>query len=140
VLEGGVARVGIESTVLSLVGQATLLRPGVIPLPDIEALIGTVRVETAPEGPHSSPGMHERHYRPRTPLYLMRPGDPLPTGRGAQLRIGLEMPSAALDYAAALYGALHRLDHEGYDWIAVERPPETAEWAGVLDRLKRAAE
>ena len=41
-LDGGPARVGIESTVLSLAGPATLLRPGVIPLPEIEALIGPV--------------------------------------------------------------------------------------------------
>jgi L-threonylcarbamoyladenylate synthase len=140
VLEGGTARVGIESTVLSLADGATLLRPGVIPLPDIEAVIGTVRIATgAVEGPHASPGMHERHYQPRTPLYLMKPGDLLPTGRGALLRMGMEMPAGALEYAAALYGTLHRLDREGYDWIAIEQPPETAEWAGVLDRLKRAA-
>ena len=31
-LDGGPARVGIESTVLSLAGAPTLLRPGVIPL------------------------------------------------------------------------------------------------------------
>ena len=34
---------------------------------------------------------------------------------------------------------LHRLDTQRLDWIAVERPPETPEWAGVLDRLRRAA-
>ena len=31
------------------------------------------------------------------------------------------------------------LDTEGFDWIAVEPPPDTPEWAGVLDRLRRAA-
>jgi L-threonylcarbamoyladenylate synthase len=50
------------------------------------------------------------------------------------------MPSDALTYAATLYDTLHLLDGQGLDWIAVERPPETAEWAGVLDRLTRAAE
>jgi L-threonylcarbamoyladenylate synthase len=141
VLDGGPSRVGIESTVLSLAAGPVLLRPGVIPLPEIEALIGPVRVEAArPEGAHASPGMHERHYRPATPLYLLRPGDPAPQGRGALLRIGREMPASAIDYAAALYGTLHRLDAEGHDWIAVERPPDTPEWAGVLDRLQRAAE
>ena len=34
---------------------------------------------------------------------------------------------------------LHRLDAERLDWIAVELPPETPEWAGVCDRLRRAA-
>jgi len=140
VLDGGAARVGIESTVLSLVDRPLLLRAGVIPLPEIEALIGPVEVAGAPEsGPHASPGMHPRHYRPAKPLYLLGPGEQPPAGNGRWLRIGLEMPAGPLEYAAKLYEALHRLDAERLDWIAVERPPETAEWAGVLDRLRRAA-
>ena len=43
------------------------------------------------------------------------------------------MPSDPLPYAAALYETLHRLDTEGFDWIAADPPPETPEWAGVLD-------
>jgi L-threonylcarbamoyladenylate synthase len=141
VLEGGPSRVGIESTVLSVADAPVLLRPGVIPLPEIEALIGPVRVGAAPDaGAHASPGMHPRHYRPATRLVLLAPGEVAPGGRGAVLRIGREMPSDALAYAAALYDTLHRLDAQGLDWIAVERPPETPEWAGVLDRLRRAAE
>jgi L-threonylcarbamoyladenylate synthase len=140
VLDGGPARVGIESTVLSLVAEPVLLRPGVIPLPEIEALIGPVRTATTPvEAAHASPGMHARHYRPRTPLLLLRAGDAAPAGRGAWLRIGEEMPADPKAYAALLYETLHSLDAEGWDWIAVERPPDTPEWAGVLDRLRRAA-
>ena len=72
VLDGGPSQVGIESTVISLAGEPLLLRPGVIPLPEIEALIGTVHVSAPPsEAAHPAPGMHERHYRPRTPLYLL---------------------------------------------------------------------
>ena len=137
VLDGGPARVGIESTVLSLAGAPTLLRPGIIPLPEIEALIGPVLVaHDLPEGPHPAPGMHARHYRPKTPLYL---GCAPPQGRGAWLRIGQEMPANPRDYAAILYERLHCLDRQGLDWIAVELPPDTPEWAGVLDRLTRAA-
>ncbi len=49
------------------------------------------------------------------------------------------MPSDPADYAAKLYDTLHQLDHAGLDWIAVELPPETAEWSGILDRLRRAS-
>jgi L-threonylcarbamoyladenylate synthase len=140
VLDGGPARVGIESTVLSLAGPPTLLRPGVIPLPEIEALIGPVETLAVPaEGAHPSPGMHARHYRPSTPLHLLPPGAPTPPGRGRWLRLGVEMPRDPLAYAAALYATLYRLDRERLDWIAVEQPPETAPWAGVLDRLRHAA-
>jgi L-threonylcarbamoyladenylate synthase len=140
VLDGGPSRIGIESTVLSLVDAPLLLRHGVIPLPEIEALIGTVKVSVMAEsGAHASPGMHVRHYRPVTPLYLLATGEGTTTGKGAWLRIGVEMPAAPLDYAAVLYETLHHLDTLHLDWIAVERPPDTAEWAGVLDRLRRAA-
>jgi len=140
VLDGGPATVGIESTVLSLAGvEPLLLRPGVITLPEIEALIGPVRIAETAAGPHTAPGMHPQHYRPRTTLVLLAAGDPPPAGRGEWLRLGCEMPAEPGAYAAMLYAALHRLDAEGLDWIAVERPPDTPEWAGVLDRLTRAS-
>ncbi len=141
VLDGGPSRVGIESTVLSLAAKPVLLRPGVIPLAEIEALIGPLEIAgPAGVGAHPSPGMHPRHYRPRTRLLLLGAGAAPPPGRGAWLRIGREMPGEPLAYAAALYKTLHRLDAEGWDWIAVEPPPDDAAWAGVLDRLRRAAE
>jgi L-threonylcarbamoyladenylate synthase len=124
----------------------------VIPLPEIEALIGPVETATAPgevpgpegtppgtPGAHASPGMHPRHYCPATPLYLLNPGERPPKGRGAWLRIGQEMPRDPRAYAAVLYDTLHRLDAQRLDWIAVECPPDAPEWAGVLDRIRRAA-
>jgi L-threonylcarbamoyladenylate synthase len=49
------------------------------------------------------------------------------------------MPASPKGYAAALYATLHELDGEGLDWIAVERVPEGGAWAGIRDRLARAA-
>ena len=134
-LDGGPAQVGIESTVLSLAGEPTLLRPGVIPITEIEEVIGQpVRIGSTPtEGAHPSPGMHDRHYKPRTPLYL---GTTPAEGSG----IVLEMPSDARHFAAVLYERLHAADAEGWDWISIAMPPDTPEWAGVRDRLLRAAE
>jgi L-threonylcarbamoyladenylate synthase len=137
ILDGGPAQVGIESTVLSLVDAPAMLRPGVIPISELEAAIGTPIQPPGAETTMMSPGMHPRHYRPRTPLYL---GITRRQGRGAVLRIGKEMPADPRAYASVLYETLHRLDAEGLDWIAVEPPPATPEWAGVADRLKRAAE
>jgi L-threonylcarbamoyladenylate synthase len=140
VLDGGSTPVGIESTVLSLVGEPTLLRPGMISREEIESLIGPVSIGGQPgAGAHPSPGMHQRHYSPLTPLLLVR-GGALPTkGLGVYLKHGESMPGNARDYAAALYAKLHQLDQQGYDWIAVEEPPGEPEWAGIGDRLRRAA-
>jgi L-threonylcarbamoyladenylate synthase len=145
VLDGGPSTVGIESTVLSLAGGvARLLRPGMITQAQIETVIGPVALSDESQGAHTSPGMHPQHYRPRTPLYL---GDPPKQGRGAYLwwsdvrpaaRI-VAMPSDPQAYAVALYETLHKLDREGWEYIAVEPVPSTLEWAGIRDRLNRAA-
>jgi L-threonylcarbamoyladenylate synthase len=144
ILDGGRTDVGIESTVLSLAGSTPiLLRPGMISALRIEQVIGKIEVaKLIPAGPHPAPGMHERHYTPRTPLMLHVPG----SGRGAYLWMtsprqgayNVEMPADAARYAAVLYETLHRLDAQRFDWIAVELPPDDAVWAGVNDRLKRA--
>lgn len=132
VLDGGPTPVGIESTVLSLAGpRPVLLRPGMISQEEIEALIGAVELPGELSGAHPSPGMHARHYSPRTPLYL---GAPPAEGRGKVV----ELPSEPFAYAAALYATLHRLDLEGWDWLAIEMPPDTPQWAGIRDRLSRA--
>jgi L-threonylcarbamoyladenylate synthase len=115
-----------------------------ISVEQIEALIGKVEIATAaPEGSHPAPGMHPRHYSPHTPLVLALPGD----GHGAYLWLthpaasarSVQMPADPAHYAAALYEILHRLDEEGFDWIAVEPPPDEPAWAGIRDRLQRAA-
>jgi L-threonylcarbamoyladenylate synthase len=137
VLDGGPSKVGIESTVLSLAGpEAVLLRLGMVSKREIEEVIGPVKtMEAHGEGPHASPGLHARHYSPRTPLILLEPGQDLPPGRV----IRLEMPADPQEYAAVLYEQLHEADAKSADWIAVERPPNGEEWAAIRDRLERAS-
>jgi L-threonylcarbamoyladenylate synthase len=145
ILDGGPTQVGIESTVLSLAGpKPLLLRPGMISSEQIEGIIGEIEMAPAQaDGTHSSPGLHPRHYSPRTCLLLHLPS----SGHGAWLWLtrsraaghSVHMPSDPARYAAALYETLHRLDEQGFDWIAVEPPPDKPEWAGINDRLRRAA-
>ena len=151
ILDGGPTDVGIESTVLSLAGpRPVLLRPGMVSQREIEDLVGPIEVApSAGPGAHASPGMHRRHYSPNTRLLLVDGGAVPDRGKGGYLSVSTEpagavaslvrMPSDPAKYAAALYETLHRLDREGLDWIAVERPPECPEWAAILDRLERAA-
>jgi L-threonylcarbamoyladenylate synthase len=164
ILDGGPCQVGIESTVLSLATPVpTLLRPGMISRTTLEAALGptmlgpatgTIALADDPgEGSHPSPGMHARHYSPRTPLHLIENGAlgaaTISTGRGVYLQhrhlpdrsdIAIErMPEAMSEYAASIYEVLHRADEVGYDWIAVDLPPRTPDWEAVHDRLKRAA-
>jgi L-threonylcarbamoyladenylate synthase len=151
ILDGGPCNVGIESTVLSLAGpRPILLRPGGISRTELEAIAGPVAsAEEAQAGAHPSPGMHPRHYSPRTPLLLVKDGKLPDQGHGVYLRHQhlpsresvqtIQMPAAAADYAAALYEVLHQADAGNYNWIAVDLPPNTPDWEAVHDRLRRAA-
>jgi L-threonylcarbamoyladenylate synthase len=150
VLDGGPCEVGIESTVLSLVGvRPVLLRPGGISRSELELVLGPIDSAEAPSNDaHPSPGMQARHYSPRTPLFLVSDGE-APEGRGVYLqytrplhRAGdklIQMPLSAGDYATRLYSALHEADEANADWIAVDLPPALPEWEAVHDRLRRAA-
>lgn len=151
IVDGGPSTVGIESTVLSLCDDTpVLLRPGMISQPDIEAVIGPIEamLGIVTSGAHPSPGLHPRHYSPRTPLLLVVQGRVPKRGNG--MYIGFEarskaartmiLPLEPTAYAAELYQILHEADNGKWDWIAVECPPDTPEWAGILDRLNRAAQ
>jgi len=149
VLDGGPTTVGIESTVLSLATQpATLLRPGMVSREAIEEVIGRIAAAgpASVEGPHASPGMHQQHYRPRTPVII---GEPSPGHRSVYLyrehpsmaaTENVLMPRDARAYAASLYSTLHGLDTGAWELIAVEELPSESEWAGISDRLRRAAQ
>ncbi len=151
ILDGGPCEVGIESTVLSLAGpQPVLLRPGGIPRAEIESMIGTITTtEDISDGAHPAPGMHPRHYSPRTRLVLANEGKVPERGSGTYLQLGnppsrsditvVQMPPTALEYAAVLYRKLHEADDAGLDWIAVDLPPQTPGWEAIHDRLRRAS-
>lgn len=149
ILDGGPCDIGIESTVLSLAGNnPVLLRPGMVSQADLETVIGSVGSASAnPAGAHPSPGMHARHYSPKTLLVLVEHGVLPAQGKGAYLWIreparaehSVEMPINPAEYATHLYAVLHEVDAQGWNWIAVERPPSGAMWAGIRDRLERAA-
>ena len=141
VIDGGSCEVGIESTVVAIEnGTLTLLRPGMVTFNDLE-------VSTAqPGSPHPAPGMHHRHYSPRTPLLLVDYADQLPDASGAYVwhrhpavaERHIKLADDPAEYAARLYATLHLLDRENWPWIAVEMPQNTPEWTAVRDRLSRA--
>jgi len=149
ILDGGRTTVGIESSVLSLAGSgAVLLRPGMISRADIEQVIGPIEIARSPAGDaHPGPGMHARHYSPRTLLVLVEGGRLPSSGRGAYLWMecradaerSIRMPGEPGAYASLLYEVLHDADAQGWDWIAVEQPPTDPAWDAIRDRLERAA-
>jgi len=164
IVDGGPCPVGIESTVLSLAGpRPTLLRPGTISVDDLRAVIGDVAlpsVEPAADAARPSPGMLDRHYAPRGIVRIVPPSQRarMLAAAAAEVdgrrRIGglmmmpvddpriapvVRMPRHPAEYASRLYAALHELDDAGCDVILIDEPPGASAWAGVRDRLRRAA-
>lgn len=161
VLDGGPTTVGIESTVVDLTGPTPrVLRPGMISAAQIADVVGAVdeRPVHVEEGAaRSSPGMVDRHYAPRARLVLFDDAtrhDVVARATAAAAegtRVGSlaftplpvtdahVMPRNAAAYARRLYAELHALDELDCELVLVEMPPAGAEWAGVRDRLERAA-
>ncbi len=147
ILDGGSCDVGLESTVVELLeDDARLLRPGAVTLADLERVIGPVKARR--QGPITAPGMLESHYAPNARLRLnaqeLSPGeallafgpDPLP---GAGITENLSESGDLLEAAAHLFAALHRLDAQGVERIAVMPIPQDGLGLAINDRLTRAA-
>lgn len=81
ILDGGPCRYGVESTVLSLVGVPTILRPGAVTREMLSASIGEVRQSPSILTPlkenevAASPGMKYKHYAPSAEVIVVS-GEP----------------------------------------------------------------
>ncbi len=115
ILDGGAAEAGLESTIVALAPQPTLLRLGAIAREDIEAVLHC-RLVDFKQGKVQSPGQLLSHYAPRAALRLNAaaalPGEAL-------LGFGPLAPEAALNLSSAgdlreaaanLFAYLRKLD------------------------------
>ena len=150
-------------------GLPVLLRPGAITPAELAAVCGQAVMQpqdladSTQAAPRAS-GTLESHYAPRARVRLMtadalraalqaaagpgaaqalaiyarslRASDLLMQGAGLQWR---QMPLSAAAAAQQLFAVLRELDSTGVNAIWVETPPNTSDWAGVRDRLARAA-
>lgn len=149
VLDGGRCRVGVESTIVDLsAGAPVLLRPGGVPLEELEAVLGPVATMTGDAGSAPrAPGLLRRHYAPRRPLRLnaaaAAPGEAL-LGFGPEAvqaaTLNLSAAGDLVEAAGNLFAMLRALDAAaGYAGIAVVPIPEHGLGRAINDRLRRAA-
>jgi L-threonylcarbamoyladenylate synthase len=158
ILDGGECKVGLESTIVSCLGEAPhLLRPGAITLSQLRAIIPNVQTGPDPAAPRA-PGTHARHYSPTTPVIIV-PSKRLesvvneytlnrekvavlaqrPPGTAGPLMTWINAGGRPDVYARQLYAGLRTLDKVGAKAMLVEEVPEGEKWDAVRDRLKRAA-
>ena len=116
ILDGGPCRFGVESTVLSLVGIPTILRPGAVTKEMLGAVIGEVQLADCLLHPLKagekvlSPGMKYRHYAPKAQVYVVT-GEPEKAARrileryAAMEAQGKTVEIAGTEQTMALYKA-----------------------------------
>lgn len=144
-LDGGPCRIGLESTVVSLLeGPPRLLRPGAVTRDEIERLVGPLAAAEADVA--RSPGRLARHYAPAAPLRLdadaPREGEaflafgPAPE---APRTFNLSPAGDLAEAAARLFSALRGADALQPAAIAVAPIPRDGLGEAINDRLRRAA-
>jgi L-threonylcarbamoyladenylate synthase len=167
ILDGGPCPVGIESTIVDCTrGQPVLLRPGAITQAALAAACGEAVLlpqdlaDAKLVAPRAS-GTLASHYAPRARVRLMSApalqaalrDEAAPTastgvyartlaptdGGPGTAQPWRQMPQTAAAAAQQLFAVLRELDGTGVAEIWVETPPDDADWAGVRDRLQRAA-
>ena len=167
ILDGGECDVGVESTVVSVVGdKPTLFRPGHITLEDLERALGEevevskAILEKLPEGAVvRSPGMKYKHYAPKADVTLLngtfaqfkayvdahaaeRPSCLCFTGEAEKLGVpcveyGREGDGA--DQARHIFRSLRALDEQGDAVVYARCPQKDGLSMAVYNRLIRAA-
>jgi L-threonylcarbamoyladenylate synthase len=156
VLDGGICKNGIESTIIGFKNNdAILYRLGSLSVEEIQSVIGTIVIKNKNENTPEAPGMLTRHYAPKTKTILVSDiNDEIQKHPKAKVGVLLfqnsinnhtniyqEILSCKGDLKEAttnLYAAMHRLDKQNLDLIIAEKFPENDLGNSINDRLKRA--
>jgi L-threonylcarbamoyladenylate synthase len=154
IVDGGPCSVGVESSIISLVGEPTVMRPGAITPEMFKAILGDVKIKEStskPGQPMLAPGQCDTHYRPQVPLYYgeVPAGYTLPehtvriafgTQQGPiPATVNLSESGNMVEATSKLYAFMHDLDDPKYDLILVDPIPNTGVGMALNDRLKRAS-
>ncbi|OGS15193.1 MAG: threonylcarbamoyl-AMP synthase [Elusimicrobia bacterium RIFOXYA2_FULL_58_8] len=154
ILDGGRTAIGVESTIITFIkGRPVLLRPGGLPLEEIEKIAGsTVPAAGSELRAPAAPGCLKHHYAPLAKLQLIAPGQHLKPSKSAAYLAFTKRPQGRFlavqvlsrrgdlrQAAANLFSALHALENSGAKKIYAERVPAHGLGRAIMDRLRRAA-
>lgn len=167
IVDGGPCTVGVESTILDLTCEPPrLLRPGGLPLEDLERLIGHVDVDKAVTGKleegekPKAPGMKYRHYAPKAPVTVVT-GAPAASAAEIARRVGptsgvicfdeyvhlfpeqevhaLGPAADKLTQAQRVFDALRTFDGSSVTEVYAQCPDNRGLGLAIGNRLKKAA-
>ncbi|HIP88605.1 MAG TPA: threonylcarbamoyl-AMP synthase [Thermococcus paralvinellae] len=166
IIDGGEVKIGVESTVLDLTTKPpTLLRPGGLPLEEIEKIIGKVKIHPVIKGKAvdvaKAPGMKYKHYAPNAQVIVIEGShekvrekikELLNEYKRKGIKVGvmatgdfydadayINLGNSEEEIARNLFRALRELDKSGVDIILAEGVEEKGLGLAVMNRLRKAA-
>ena len=155
ILDGGPCAIGLESTILSLVGPTPcVLRAGGTPIEELQSMLGRLDVWLNAEERPQAPGQLKRHYATLTRLEIaeeatehLRPEEKVgllcmtsPQNPQRYAAVEVLSPSGNLREAAAnLFRGLRRLDTLSLDRIIARPMQEAGLGLAIMDRLRRCS-
>ncbi len=147
ILDGGACAIGIESTIVNLIGRPSILRLGGLDILKIQKTLGfKISLSINPKK-KIAPGQSQLHYSPGIPLRMnvTKPKNDeafiMIKRKKAKLKNYFYLTTKNnLDEAAKnLYSCLRNIKNEGYKSIAVEKIPNIGLGKAINDRLRRAS-
>ena len=147
VLDGGKCQIGLESTIINLLGKPTILRLGGLDISKIEKILKKKVLIKTTSKKKVAPGQFYLHYSPGIPL---RTNAKKPKINEAFVLIKKRKTSFRNYYylskrnnlqqsAKNLYTLLRKIKKDGYKMIAVEKIQNKGIGKTINDRLNRAS-
>jgi L-threonylcarbamoyladenylate synthase len=143
IVDDGASSVGVESTIVDFtVSPPQLLRPGGIPLEDIEMILGYSIGVT--DGMSRASGMLQNHYQPACKVFLVNTDDEgqllkdTLVSQYDRIRILDRCDNLPL-YATLLYSDLRQADTDLIQVLITVLPENNGLGAAIRDRLTKAA-
>ena len=157
ILDGGPCEVGLESTIVKIEDERTiLLRPGGLPVEEIQRVVG--KIDMADNTGAEAPGMLPYHYAPLKPVKIFASSKDMDFGDKDAAFLLFKEPEGGLpdfldkerlavmsstgdlkEAAAAVFQSLHKLDASSAKKIYAEAVPQEGLGLAVMDRLIKAS-
>lgn len=152
ILEDGECEVGIESTIIGFEGKDLIVyRLGSITVETLEKICGKrVQVSNQKSTGEMTPGMHHKHYSPKTRVRLttLENFPKEPDSKTAFITFSKKVDAPVTfyldnrhmhDVAQKLYAILYEVDALALDQIFIEELEETDLGRTLMDRLRRSS-
>jgi L-threonylcarbamoyladenylate synthase len=143
IVDDGACLVGVESTIVDFsVSPPQLLRPGGIPVEDIEQILGYTISDT--DGNSRASGMLQNHYQPSCNVLLVDTDEEAQklketlVNRYERIRV-LNRCNNLPQFATLLYSDLRQADFDEIQALVVVLPESRGLGAAIRDRLTKAS-